>query len=383
VSQGILPISLEKAAELVSNMTDELNQSFMTELGEPVVCEKDEDCAQTEEEVNKFGDLKIILVGGSHAYRLAVAADNLGLDVENLAVPGFRVTDSSIENLTEQLSDVVELCDKRVVIIYQLYDNGVFFAGKPDGSRSLPTKRDKVYHVEGRLEYADHNIVKHMVNTTIPVLRAGGDKEKIILSPLPRYMKPCCRDKSHVVNRKEPDYFANMGTAMRDIKESIKDVVFGKRIRSFKVLEPMTLLEEEEGDLATATKLKNYFNEDPVHLSGEGYADMLQCLLDTIMEGSFTRSHKNTGAGSSSRNTGTGTGIGKAKDRSRSRGSWVNHDDTVAHRNESERGNRRGGQRGGPHGGHRGGQYKWRGRGGQGSGPRGRGGFKFQRNKPY
>jgi hypothetical protein len=227
------------------------------------------------------------------------------------------------------------------------------------------------------LEYADHNIVKNLVNTTIPLLRAGGDREKIILSPLPRYMKPCCKDKSHVVNRKESDYFANMGTAMRDIKESIKDVVFGKRIRSFKVLEPMTLLEEEDGDLATATKLKNYFNEDPVHLSGEGYADMLQCLLDKIVEGSFTRSQKCTGTGTGSRSTGTGTGF--AKDRSRSRGSWVNQDDTVAHRNEKERSNKRGGQ----YGGHRGGQYKWRGRGGYGSGPRGRGGFKFQRNKPY
>jgi hypothetical protein len=41
-----------------------------------------------------------------------------------------------------------------------------------------------------------------------------------------------------------------MGSTMRDIKDSIKDVVYGKKIRAFKVLEPMTLLEEKgRGDL--------------------------------------------------------------------------------------------------------------------------------------
>jgi hypothetical protein len=384
-SQGIMPICLEKAVELVTNMAEELNQSFMTELGDPTIEDSCDASPSSEGEENSFKELKVVLVGGSHAYRLAVAADNLGLDVENLAMPGFKISDSSIENMVELLGDVVEMSEKRVVIIYQLYDNSVFFAGKQDGSRSLPVKIDKMYHVEGRLEYADHNTIKHLVNSTIPLLRAGGDNEKIILSPLPRYMKPCCRDKTHVTNRKEPDYFANMGTAMREIKDSIKDLVYGKKIRSFKVLEPMTLLEEEEGDLATATKLKSYFDEDPVHLSGDGYADMLQCLLNQIMEGSFTRPYKKqTGTGSGA-GSGSGTGTGKRRDVSRHRSDWVNRDDTVAHRNERKMGGnpgQRGGARGGHNGGQRGGRKDWRGRGGHHRGGF-RGGFRFQRNKPY
>jgi hypothetical protein len=233
-----------------------------------------------------------------------------------------------------------------------MYDNNVFFGVKEDGSRALSVKIDKAYHVEGRLEYADHSIVKNIVNCSIPLLRAGGDAEKIILSPLPRYMKPCCRDKQHITNRKEADYFANMGSAMRDIKDSIKDLVYGKKIRSFKVLEPMTLLEEEEGDLATATKLKGYFSEDPVHLSADGYCDMLQCMLNVIMEGSFTRPHSQTPRPVS--------GAGSVKDQSRLRQGWVNQDDTVAHRQYGN--NKR--------------PYRGRGgRGGHGGGFRGRGGW--------
>jgi hypothetical protein len=226
-----------------------------------------------------------------------------------------------------------------------------------------------VYHVEGWLEYADHNLVKNLVNCSIPLLRAGGDHEKIILSPLPRYMKPCCREKGHVSNRKEADYFAKMGDDMRDIKDSIKDLVYGKKIRAFKVLEPMTLLEEEEGDLVTATKLKEYFSEDPVHLSSDGYHDILQCLLNQILEGTFTRPQTPKQKSS---------GI-PARDQSKLRGAWVNQDDTVAHRNYSDSRNRARGQFGG--GGSRGSSGGWKrdaggnyGRGGGGTSGGARGG---------
>jgi hypothetical protein len=161
-------------------------------------------------------------------------------------------------------------------------------------------------------------------------------------------MKPCCREKGHVSNRKEADYFAKMGDAMRDIKDSIKDLVYGKKIRAFKVLEPMTLLEEEEGDLVTATKLKEYFSEDPVHLSADGYHDMLQCLLNQILEGTFTRAQtmKQKSSG------------GPARDQSKLRGAWVNQDDTVAHRNYSDSHNRARGQFRG--GGNRGSAGGWK-----------------------
>jgi hypothetical protein len=87
--------------------------------------------------------------------------------------------------------------------------------------------------VEGRLAFADHHCIQHLVNRSIPVLRAGGDHEKIILSPLLRYLKPCCWDKSHITNRKDPDYFKELGSAVSDMRESVKDIVYGKKIKKF------------------------------------------------------------------------------------------------------------------------------------------------------
>jgi uncharacterized membrane protein YgcG len=321
----IKPFDHEMAAELVSNMAAELNSSYMAGLGEPLIVQcEEEDIADMVEE-NKFSQLKMVFVGGSHAYRLAAAAENLGIDTENLAVPGFRVSEKSIENTVELLSDTIMSCDKRVVIVYHLYDNNVFLSSKDDGSRSLPTKVDNTYHVEGRLVFADHHCMKHLVNLSVPVLRAGGDHEKIILSPLLRYLKPCCRDKSHITNRKEPEYFKELGSAVSDMRESVKDIVYGKKIRNFKVLEPVSLLATDEDDEAAAAKLMPYFKEDPVHLSSDGYAEILQGLLDFIFEGSFTRTPKPSCNPSTSQTR---------RDWSRSRKNWVNQDDTVAKRSD-------------------------------------------------
>jgi hypothetical protein len=378
----IEPMSHETAAELVANMVEELNSGFMTELGEPVVAECDPDDAEVGEEPNKYADLKLIFIGGSHAYRMAAAADNLGLDVENMATPGFRVTDNSIENAVELLRDILEGCEKRAVVIYHLYDNNVFFSCKQDGSRALPEKIDGVYHVEGRLEFADYHTVKHLVNSTVPLLRAGGDFEKIILSPFLRYLKSYCRDKSHVTNRKDPEYFGKLGEAIRNMRESIKDTVYGKKIRNFKVLDPTALLEtDDDDDVATAVKLKEYLKDNPVHLTADGFADIVQGLLDKILDGDFTRKSR----GSFSTLAGTGTARG-AKNRIQSCGEWVDKDDAIAQRSDTKnwkgrgrgkfaRGHR-GGYRGGNRGGSRGGGF------GGGLGGGNRGGFK-NRFKPY
>jgi hypothetical protein len=165
--------------------------------------------------------------------------------------------------------------------------------------------------------------MKQLVNLSVPQLRAGGEHEKVILSPLLRYLKPCCRDKTHITNRKDPKYFKELGTAVSDMRESIKDIVYGKKIKNFKVLEPVTLLATDEDDMAAAAKLMPYFKEDPVHLSADRYAEILQGLLDHIFEGSFTRTPKLQNQPS---NTNT------RKDWSRSRKNLVNQDDTVARR---------------------------------------------------
>jgi hypothetical protein len=73
----------------------------------------------------------------------------------------------SVENAAILLEDEVRRSDKRTIVVFQIFDNNVYLAAQPDGSRSLPvrSKSDGTYHVPGRLELADHNLIKNLVKS--------------------------------------------------------------------------------------------------------------------------------------------------------------------------------------------------------------------------
>jgi hypothetical protein len=231
----------------------------------------------------------------------------------------------------------------------------VFFSAQEDGSRSLPLRSssDGRYHVPGDLVIADHPIIKNLVNNSIPLLRAGGDSEKIILSPLPRYLKECCSNADHLTNLRSDTgrYFTTMGEAISSMKDSKRDLINGKKIRSFKVLSPLLLL-LDGCETATADKLKQLWDTDPVHLVEKEYPHLLQGILDIAEEGTLTRPPRDLVSG------------GAVNPRLFKRKSWIDSDDTLAHRNYGADWRRGSHSRPG---------YKFRGRGiasGRGRGPR-------------
>jgi hypothetical protein len=79
--------------------------------------------------------------------------------------------------------------------------------------------------------------------------RIGGEAEKIIFSPFPRFIIPCCMDDEHVTNRSEPGFKEHVLNELKEFKRSMKDLIFGKKIRNFKVLDPLTTMYGDgEGD---------------------------------------------------------------------------------------------------------------------------------------
>jgi hypothetical protein len=297
--------------------------------------------------------------------------------VENLSVPGFKISDNSVENAAIMLEDALRDKSKRNIVIYHLFDNNVYFAAQPDGSRTLPVREnDMKYHVPGKLEMADHGVIKTLVNISAPLLRAGGDAEKVILSPLPRYLRRCCSDKSHLTNKKDPSYMVDMAESLAEMRESISDLVHGKKIRSVKVLASSALLQEGEDTATAAARIVNYWPEDAVHMSAEGYGSLTRALLSCIFEGGFSSSDRKSSV--------SGGGPPPAPHpRAYHRQDWVAKDDTLARRDY--------GLRGTPH--HtRGGFNRWNGGCGRsGGGVRGRGGGHKnkswrgtgQRTRPY
>jgi hypothetical protein len=85
-------------------------RNYDRNYGKLKLSQNESDSGTAGDEPNKFSDLKRVFVGGSQAYRMsaAAAANNMGLDIENLVVPGFRISDTPIENTVEQLRDGLE-----------------------------------------------------------------------------------------------------------------------------------------------------------------------------------------------------------------------------------------------------------------------------------
>ena len=69
-----------------------------------------------------------------------------------------------------------------------MFDNSVYFSSSEAGETPLLKRGgDGLYHIPGELVLADWAALKKIVNTALPLLRAGGKNKKIIISPLPRY----------------------------------------------------------------------------------------------------------------------------------------------------------------------------------------------------
>jgi hypothetical protein len=179
----------------------------------------------------------------------------------------------------------------------------------------------------------------------------------------------------HVVNRRDPSFKEAMSEGLGAVKKSLKDLVFGKKIQNFKVLDPVLLMNADNDNVDSwAKEINKFWQSDPVHLTTEGYSSLLSGLLGTYGSIDFNRTHEP--------NSGGGGGSSAAAGHSRSRQSWVLEDDTTAHRNmRGGRGGKagRGGMRGVNRGTKRGGKSAAIGGGYE----RGRGRGQKYSGKPY
>jgi hypothetical protein len=343
---------------LLCELINELNNKFLTNLGE-LVC----DMPYPSGIQKSKSALRYIVVGASHAGRLADCLEEDGCCVVDLSVPGWTITDSNVEKTTAELAAVLaEEHSGQTVVVYNIFDNSCYQVLEADGSTALPTKQGGRYHIPGEMVMADRNAIKGLFSKAIPLLRAGGECVKIIVTPLMRYLKQgCCENPEHVTNRTDEDYQVRMGERLSEYESWLKDIAFFKRIRHVKVFNPNIHLIMDERIKAASKRIASYWGTDPVHMCTDGYRVVAEALVELAEE-------CDTGTRAAATGTVTGTDTGNAPSsrgvtRAR-RESWICNDDAVASRapdpkkwkGEEKRGGWRGRAR------------SWRGRGGWGGG---------------
>jgi hypothetical protein len=226
------------------------------------------------------------MMGGSHSSRLTDELDETCLDVTDISVRGWKLTDESVEEKVRELKEIVATCDeKRTTVVYQLFDNVSFMAKKPDGTRSLPQKgRDGRYHVEGKLDIVGRDVIKKMVSTSIPLLRAGRQCRKVILTPAGGYRyTPCCTTVGHVSNLTDRNYGRWMEEKLTELRGVVRDYVRMRNIKRATVMKMGQLLTPSAGQSGYLHE-EEIWGEDPVRLTTKGYSTVAAGLESLIYE---------------------------------------------------------------------------------------------------
>jgi hypothetical protein len=153
-------LSPEQEAELLLALIHELNDKFNLDLSDDIEV-ADKDWAK-EEAAESKNIKKFIVVGSSHAARLAVALEDVGHYVETITQPGLTLTPETVKNLVHMIEDKVRCADPDTCIVYFLYDNNIYLSEAENGEKSLPPKPrgSEVYHVEGKLVTASRDEFK-------------------------------------------------------------------------------------------------------------------------------------------------------------------------------------------------------------------------------
>jgi hypothetical protein len=343
---SVPPCSQQAEREILEALITDLNENYMTSLATEFCTSREGQSGSCEDETDSINGTRIILVGASHASRLAGALKELGAEVADLSVPGWRVTADNVESCCELLKE--ELKDEwegETIVLYQLFDNTSFYAIGSDGSATLPVRSrvDGKYHIKGALGMVDRDTFKQDFSNAVPLLRAGGLNKKILLSPLIRYaVSNCCDAADHCTNR-GTGLNAVLASGLDNLETWLDDLTYLKRIRNFCVINPNNyFIPDTEGVTRQDTRsFKLYWKDGPVHMTGTGYNKLAQSIVDSLQEVTFKRAYSSSDSStqkpSSTPRPAGGRGRGKFPvDWAARRQDWVNHSDTVVHRAHSE-----------------------------------------------
>jgi hypothetical protein len=377
----INPCQREVEKQCIDALVLELNESYNTDLAIEYCSSRQSEPVNASEKVS---NTRYVVCGTSHSVQLANALDDLEVNVVDISCPGWKISADSVEEMRQQLVNVLkEHRDGTTVIIYQLFDNSWYMAINEAGEKAELEKNDTdgKYHVPGKLGYAGRPEVKSLFSLAVPLLRAGLLHQKVILTPLMRYLvAPCCNNPSHLINKTTDDYGKEMANALVETEGWLRDQAYMKRIKNYVVMCPNRLLGLQGSTMPTANTLGRLWQDNPVHMTGAGYQQLAEDLLEALVGAKFTRPVEPQAVSSVYLEHKGGWPMSQHTDK---RKAWVKQDDVLAQRGISEdipQGSRRGGHYRGHRGHNRGGGRGFRGHKGAGGRMKGARGGKY---RPY
>jgi hypothetical protein len=225
----------------------------------------------------------IFVIGASHAVRLVGGLAEKGHNVINLAKPGWKFDDGMVDEINQKLQYYGAGQDDFLVI--DPLSNSIFCGSDADGNLLDPLKDNGGWHVPGSLTVRSKPYLKQILQKLKSALEPCSECKIILLVPIPRYIvAPCCDNATHVSNRLDTDYTAEISGEMERVEEML-DAWAQSWTAPAMVLSYRAVADIPEAPLAelTVSATALWQDMDPVHAAPELYA-VLATAVDSCCD---------------------------------------------------------------------------------------------------
>ena len=163
----IPPLSQAAETDIIRHILSSLDATFGLNLCLAPCYERDAELLHKMHGQARLEE-NLLIVGGSHASRLADALGEGGSPVDRVTAPGWKV---SSDNVADMMAKLATLSVRPDCIILQLLDNNAYFCLQEDGTMAHPTRgADGLFHTQGVLKVASKDQTRALMKILLPVL---------------------------------------------------------------------------------------------------------------------------------------------------------------------------------------------------------------------
>lgn len=235
--------TVERERYWVEKLVTEINRDFSLDLSVDLCISRSAAVLQKAEAgLNK---LSLVIAGGSNASRLAAAMAGPEVELQNLAVAGWRMSSDRVAELVCKLDDR----DENTVVVFDGLGN-VCFLSVDDDMRSGPPYRgrDGTFHAHGKLEVVSGYLLDRLLGCLKDLMLGCKGKKTIIVLPMPRYWVPCC-DRQPKVSEEEGEadrkrLLKDLGRLKRTVVSLAQKLKLGNSVHVLDPLETLGLAED-------------------------------------------------------------------------------------------------------------------------------------------
>jgi hypothetical protein len=183
---NISPLSAEIEKMLIETLMSELKDRHAIDVNKfPHLdrCSGDHVFCDT---LSTGNGTRIFTIGASHVTRIIGGLAECGIDVINLAKPGWTLSENTVSELKLKLRNM-NICQDDILLIDPI-SNSAFCGTDPDGNHADPEKKDDHWHIPGELNVRSKSYLKNLLGNLKKITDVSPDSKLIILAPVPRYI---------------------------------------------------------------------------------------------------------------------------------------------------------------------------------------------------